>query len=362
MSATSELWRPAAAVALGTLRLTSARSPRIALATGVAAGLAVLLKFTSLVLLPAVGTVVALATLADSSSLRATVRQTVGRPTLWLVGLGCLLTLSPYLAWSAVRFGSPLYTIFEASTSFGPSSVWVYVAGFGDLIPLVLVVPLGVFVARLHRTERVPALLLVVFTLALVVPLQFLVEHREVRYLLPVVPFLAVAVGVGLRELGRLLRLTDGGQKVLLAVVLVVAAVPVWTSPSVAPVRHGDLTREYYPPVYEAATWLERETPSDTPVYANFNYPPLAYYSERPVRPLPHGTGWQDRFGRYVDRPGYVYVSSYAPASQEPTLAFLRADPRFHHALTVAGGDAYLFYYDGDPPVAGVGRPLPAGN
>ncbi len=335
-------------VALGTLSLARNGSRWTAFFTGVVVGLAVLLKFTSLVLLPAVAAVLGLSALAETRSLRRTVERTVGRSPLWLVGVGCLLALVPYLAWNVVRFGSPLYTILEASTSFGPSSFWVYVAGFGQLVPLVLVPALVVFVLRIRHVDVVPAVLLSTFALALFVPMQFVVEHREVRYLLPMVPFLAIAVGVGLREAARLARLSPSGVRILVAVMLVAATVPVWTSPSVAPVRHGDLTREYYPPVYEAATWLRSETPADTRVYANFNYPPMAYYSERQLRPLPHGTGWQDNFGAAVDGPGYVYYSTYAPDGQEPTLRFLRSDPRFRLAATIGDGEAYLFYYLGE--------------
>lgn len=309
-----------------------------AAATGVLCGLAVLLKFTSLVLLPAVLVLFAARRWLDGADARDLVRDRDGWTVLGTFGL----TVAPYLAWSWAAYGSPLSVFARAlQLSGAPDATLTYVTGFPQVVALPFIAGLLLF-PRWWREERWSVVVVAVVALALLLPLQFGIANKELRFLLPVMPFLTVAGAAGLARIHRINRYA---APALILLLLLPAAVGAWNSFDIYQVRTGTLATHEVTPTMEAGRWLHEETPAETVVYANYKWPPIAYYSKRPLVLLPVSGNVEDRIGTFLDRPGYVFV--HTGADREPTVAFLAADPRFTLARSF-DDTAYLFRYGGE--------------
>ncbi len=328
--------------ALLLLRALETRDRWTAAATGVVAGLAVLMKFTSLVIVPAVACVALAWHYRQSRSRTGAVRRTVEWPGGWAAAAGFALAVTPYLAWSHITYGSAFHTVVTAAHLSGAADPFLtYITGAGAVIGVPFLLGLPVFAAAARRDWFGPVTV-TVFVLALYLPLQFLVPNRELRFLLPAMPFLAVAAASGIETGAR--RLSTGRWVWIAAALVAIAAIPVWAHPDVQHVRDGTFTAHSEPPTYDAAVWLRENTSEDAVLYTNYKWPALGYYSEREIQLLPVEEPFQDRIGEELPRPGYVYHSTEAPDGRDPSLSFLRSDPRFTHVRTF-NGTVRLFHY-----------------
>lgn len=334
-------------VAFATLRLLETERPIYGAVTGGSIALAVLGKFTALVLLPAVAAVLVLDRYREEQDWADAVHGAVTSRAAWMVGVGFVVVFTPYLLWSWWAYGSPLHVFFRAWQLNGAKDPFLTYLGSSKLL-LTYPVALGLFLlAGLEQDwlER-DVLLPVTFTLALYLPLQFLVDNREIRFMFPVLPFLAVLIGRGFDRVRQVDRRVFGA---VLAGVAVLAVPMVLGQYHVQAVAQGNLTMEEYTPVYDAAQWLKAETSADTIVYTNTDYPQIGYYSGREIRLIANA---QDAaaFEQVLKAPGYIYYSEQAPDRFHPSLQALRDDERFVMNRTFSRPgrhEVYIFYYRG---------------
>ncbi len=317
-------------------------STKMMAAAGAFTGLAILAKFTSLALIP-ISLFLILYHNSRYASLLQTVRKTVKNNAAWTY-LGCsVFILLPFLIWSYTSYESFLHTFTKALEFSGSADPFpTYITSIPLLIPLTFLIGLIPYSSDAWNAPKVNYLFPAAFILGLYLPLQLLVANKELRFLFPLLPFLAVATSHGLTKAKQL------GKKpyyFIIGLVILGSLIQIGTLTDTQRAVQGRITTTGYPPVHTASMWLKNNTAEDTPVYTNFRWPIIAYYSKRPVvfPPPPESITLLD----LLDRPGYIYYSTKSPPEKPPSLYTLQNDPRFTLNKTF-NDKAYLFYYRGN--------------
>jgi hypothetical protein len=323
-----------------------------ALLSGLFIGIAVLTKFTSLALLGGIGLVVVCFHFwfVERGTLFDRGRAMLTDPTGYLILLGTLVAISPYLYWGWTSFGSPFYMFeFAFGASGAPDPWYRYLARANWLLtmPFLLLLPAGVsvfFVTNRSKQFRWGLLVAGVLSLVLLIPMQAIKNH-EVRYLLPVLPFLGMIAAAGLDELTRRL----GGP----AVVVGVIGLLLLSTPGVVTTQHldtaltGEITNNRIEPEMTASQDIRDMSSPEAQVYVNHDWPFVTYYSERRVwhsRNL--DTMLQSSSGELWDHSAYIYYTERRDFSQE-TLSRLYQNQYVSH-ITTYDGSIHVFQYN--PP------------
>lgn len=321
------------------------------LLTGLMASLAVLMKYTSLVILPAIAAIVLIFQLRKDSlnkqELVKNFKQIGLSRNNWLIAAGFLIGFLPFLVWNYISYGSPLHVFFVAWAKSGARDAFlVYLNGWTSylLIPFYIGLPLFFWKKDMRRLE---AYLPVIFILSLYLPLQLLIANKETRFLTPILPFMALIAAEGLKQL-RSGELTSNIKfSKSLFVFLILASILIL--PASMPKRNvfvQGLSTEWEVPVKDTGEWLKQNTDEDTVVYTNYQYPALGYYSKRKIVWISHKEGLNGLVQNYLNQSGYVYYSNKSPY-QNPSFNDLRNDPRFELRKSFED-TVYLFYFEGD--------------
>ena len=333
---------PAVALMLAAMWLFDMTGARAAFSAGVAYGLAVETRFTSIFL--------ALYFLLEAGFAPERFRRLV-----WL-GLGAAATLAPYLVWLKVTYGAFLYPFlmarriveewtapmpaqfyFQTVRGIFPPSLWALFAATVVLLILTW--------ARRGQSgdaaESVDGDPLKRQTSLLVWGLAFFlymlsIPHKEMRYLLPLaIPVVAIGAA-GFAALVTWFGRRARGLQVagaLLAVFFLVEDYGASFMKVAGPLED----RTELPEVRIARYLREHSTASDT-LYAAHDFPVLAFYSQRrTVSLLPIQAEFERRWRELMTQPGYfvyflpdriVEIHAVDPALQ-PDREFLATHPEF---------------------------------
>lgn len=298
--------------------------------SGFLTGLSILTKFTSLVLIPL--SVVLYLYISD--------RYSWDDFLCFVTALS--LPLLPYFAWNYASFGNPLHVFLQGFKLSGATDNFLtYFKGFGKLIPISLIFLSVITVYDKDRMDKHTFLLGFFFTLFL--PLQFIVGNKELRFLLPVLPF---ASGI----VARSLKMLSGGKKVIYALLLVMVVVVsgnslITNSDHVKTLRNGVYETRGTSSIHEASKWIGNNTEKTSLVYTNFEWPLIAYYSGRNLDLLPVVRRFEENYIKYMSGKGYVVYQSYSPY-EDFSLKFLKENEDFVLNKTFSG-EVYIFYYGG---------------
>lgn len=316
--------------------------------TGGAAALAVLTKFTSLVLVPALGLLILLKRIeidnwGELFKTRFYISLASDR-NIWWLAAGFALVVAPYLAWSQLTYGSPLHVFVRAIELSGARDPFLtYVkGGFSMLLPPFYLGLLLYF--RRENLRQINYLTPVVLALSLLIPAQFWLQNKELRFLTPIIPFAAIMSAKGLSCLEFEFRNRKIGILAITALFVIISA-PAGVSDlnQRNPLDKGLTSESWDPEITEAADWLRSETDSNAVVYTNYRYPPLGYYSKRQIRLISS----QEPLNKSEIQPGgYIYYSEKSPFDY-PELARLEQDPDFQLKAGF-GQTVYVFQYN--PP------------
>lgn len=334
------LWVSAAAALYRGLKTESKSYNALA---GVFLGLSVLMKFTSLVLLPAVALAVLLYRRKRISEIysRKAFSELFWRNE-YVIPVTFILTVLPYLLWSYVSFGSPLHVFVEAmGVSGAPDSFMTYAKGLGSYVLIPFYAGAVFYLIDFNREFRY--LYPLVFLLALFIPAQFWLGNKELRFLLPVVPFLSIVSARGFIELKE--RINISKHQLMAAVsALLILSTPLLASgfEDRNPVKHGIVKDVWHPPVEIASRWLKAESDEDAVVYTNHRYPPIGYYSKRYVKLIPRS----EPLNKSELEPGYVYYSRDSPYKY-PEKERLMNDKEFVRNKTF-NKTVEIFYFTGE--------------
>ena len=300
------------------------RTTEFALA-GFVLGLAVLMRFASLLSVGVLGLLVFAGTRWFKAGLATVV--------------GFMAALLPYLVWSRVQYGGFL-TTFQRGWQYyegARESPLFLLRNFGVMFSWITLAGLALWVARWLWTWRdksanadseyagqarlVPFLwlwagLLFLFFVAL--------PHQEPRYAMPLGPPLFLLAGSGLTVLLDFPRATGriaGTAALALALVYTFAPLRVVFG---APLIERSSSEEM-----QVAEFLDQNLPPGTTLYSNFNYPLFAYYSHLPVHELPEAG--PKLYSALDDLPGdgVLIVYTKPEIHPEPPPEWLAAHPEF---------------------------------
>jgi 4-amino-4-deoxy-L-arabinose transferase-like glycosyltransferase len=305
---------PAVALMLAAMWLFDKRGARFGLLAGVAYGLAIETRFTSLFLL--------LYFLFETAlSLKKT------RHLLFL-GAGAAASLAPYLIWLKWKYGSFFYSFVLARRIVqewtAPVPATFYLQGVREIFPFSLQVLLAVAVALLvlqslarartqnptesgasaESLDKIKRQATLTIWGAAFFAYMLSIPHKEIRYLLPLAIPAVVIGAVGTTGLCQWLvqQRTPLKAAGLLLGVLFVA------------VDYGSPLLRLAGPYVDRSEWAEVEiarylrehtSPTDT-IYAAHNFPVLAFYSERrTVSLLPIQEHFEQEWRDFMSQPGF---------------------------------------------------------
>jgi len=173
--------------------------------TGLTAALAVLMKFTSLVIIPAVALVVSFSyfkeTDFDINSILNKIKGFVVSDRNWLMASGFFIGILPYLLWSYMEFGSALHVFMTGWAKSGARDAFMtYINGWNKYILAPFYV--GVFSifpeSRSEKDGKLSANYLLHFYVSTA---TVFVANKETRFLMPAIPFIVLMAAEGLRKL-----------------------------------------------------------------------------------------------------------------------------------------------------------------
>ena len=307
--------------------------------SGIFLGLSILLKFTSLQLV----FYIVLTFLLISKLKRKNFLHEM--KNLFLVFFATFLVLLPYLIFSQIRFGFFLYTFIQQHTVVNwdvPTPWHTFYTQFFELFPPIFSLGILICILSKIKDKRISKkeVLLFIYIIIPFILLQTLV-HKEIRFLLPILPFLSISSALGFSQLDL------KNKNILILSVLAILISVIFSLSHIQEIKgYLDWLKEK-PAIMMAALWLKESTPKDSIVYNNFQCVPLAYYSMRKINVLPFARNFQDELEKFMPQDGYLVYSSSSPKDKEPKLDFLMSDERFKliKIFNDSREEVYIFQY-----------------
>ncbi|MFT4867932.1 MAG: 4-amino-4-deoxy-L-arabinose transferase-like glycosyltransferase [Candidatus Nanohaloarchaea archaeon] len=315
------------------------RAMKYTVLTGVSVGLAVLAKFTSLILCPLL-LLLEINRSYNSVGVRNAVQDMLTRKRNWIILGSFLGVMTPYLVWNQIVFGNPVHVFIGGLNATGAvSSFWLYIQNYHLLLPLgfVMLSIAGVFSSELEDIKelKIPAY----FALALLIPLQFIFAHKEPRYLLPSIPFICLILGYYSSKIEpKSSSIRRAGY--IIAVLIASISILSITSPGDMPDRNSLIQDSWEPPVETAAEWLKQNYSPEDKIYTSFQYPAIAYYSKLDVRKVSTGKNYSSIEFEDGD---LIYYSQASPLVH-PDLNYLEKNENIT-LLKEFGGEVMIFQY-----------------
>ncbi|MGM5481164.1 MAG: ArnT family glycosyltransferase [Nanobdellota archaeon] len=328
--------------------------------TGVMTGLAILMKFTSLMIAIIIPILMIVQQLFDVKKRKKensilyickAIKHTVKGFFFRRWTLATILTLTPYFIWNTTAYGNPLHSIMTGlSLSGGKDPFWRYVINSTELLPVIALLGLVLFLPQLKRFKETNIHVPIIVILSLVLPLQFLIANKELRFMLAILPLLAIIGARGytaIRLQNKYYTYVISGI-IILGLILSALALP----PEEPHIKEQYLeqfkeghftTTGWHPPVEEASKWLRNNTEENTVIYTNYRWPEIAYYSkQRIIITSIHNK--EDNLTSQFTQKGYVVYSPNSPAnSSEHLLAIIKNNSDFTKAKRF--GDMTIFFY-----------------
>lgn len=312
---------------------------------GIAVGLAILLKFSSLIL----PLFIFLTFFVYNFESKYDIGKKFGKrfytafiktlksKRFWIIILFLFLTLSPYLIWNFFQFGNSLFPFIKGYLVLNwdtPSSWTILYKNFYQMLPYPLLIGLAslIFFNIKQRKIKKEEILLWVTFLGIFLSMHTM-QHKEIRFLLPVSPFITILSAVGFFGLfsfisnkKRYLKLIIG---ILIGAIVLSSLYLYIPSHYFTNLKEGHYISHEENDLMRTAFWLKDNTQNDSIIYVNTQYPVSAYFSERKIIVLPFWTKFQDRLSAIMSTPGYFILFPETAETRDPTHNFIVEDNRF---------------------------------
>ncbi len=327
-----------------------------AILTGVFLGLSILLKFSSIILLPFIFIIFFIEYLSYNKDKKTKKRifssflNILKNKKFWLIIISTIIILSPYLVWETIYFDNPVYSIVRGFLVIegDATSFLTYLSEFNKLFPYVLLAGLVFLFLAKFKNKTSTAETCLLLTTIIFFFLMCLISHKEIRYLMPLTPMLVLLSAKGFFDFLGFFK--SRYLKVLLLVILVfvsvIYSVNITRSINTNLLNVNVLIINEENSLTETGAWLNINLPANATIYANTQYALIAYYSNRKVEVLPFWRSFQNNLTEVMDKEGYYVLFENVP--REPTFEFVQKDPRFRFIKEFnSEGDRILVYrYD----------------
>ncbi|MFB6145118.1 MAG: ArnT family glycosyltransferase [Candidatus Nanohaloarchaea archaeon] len=316
--------------------------------TGITAALAVLMKFTSFLIIPAIVLSVLFyrsEKLDDLLSGEFYLDLFRDR-SIWYMKAGFLLTFLPYLLWNYLSYGSPIFVFQKAIRLSGATDPFMtYVMGFGVFLLPTLYIGVLLYFTDFEWSHK--DLMPLVFLLCLYIPLQFWLGNKEHRFLMPVIPFLSIISARGFMKQSRIFEDRDT-KKLAAVIILVILSLPLlFTSMSDRnPLKKGLTVDQWHPPIENGISWLKQNTPENTTLYTNSRWPVLAYGTKRDTVVIPAELARKGSMKKVFDSRGYLYM--FETGSHVPEIRSFMDSSQAFRTVKIINQDEAIYLYTGE--------------
>lgn len=261
-------------------------------------------------------------------------------------------TMAPYLIFSQIKYGFFLYTFIKANVIIG----WDTFIPLKDMIrespklfpPILAALGLFGLIPILKRKKMQMGEIVVLGAIAIILGLTATVPHKELRYFMPLTPFLAMFSAKGIYTLAKVKNIQV--KAILMLILIAILASNVSDLGELHTVKNLEYKKfiigDDVPPIMASSLWIRDNTPQEAMVYSNFNWPVIAYYSERKLELLPLFKPFESNISEVMRLPGYLFISEESK-DREPKLSFAMNDKRFDLIETFGEGQekVYVFNY-----------------
>jgi len=296
---------------------------------GAFAGLSILTRFTYLILIPLIGVDFLL------------FRKRYNLKNIFFGAGGFSAIILPYLGWAYTMFGNPLYTFKTASliVSWSTKQPWYfYLVNLWIFLGLIGVVGLGSWISFRLKDKRMSKeeILLWSWILLPFIYLSFKLTHKEVRFLIvALVPIILISAA----GINRLLKKIK--NKTFMFIFLIAAILS-----SFFLFIYDPYIRTCDSDAQKASGWIMNNSDKDDIIYAQHEFPALAYYTNRKIILAPFD---KERFFNktvnHMNKQGYyVYFEEQKKNKNFPKVEEIKNDTRFELAKKIENkNDVYIY-------------------
>jgi 4-amino-4-deoxy-L-arabinose transferase-like glycosyltransferase len=239
----------------------------------------------------------------------------------WIIFILAFIVMLPYFIWETLYFGNPLYSIilyYLVVNWDTPTSFMVLYTGFNKLFPLILLLGVAFLIFFNVKSKFIKKEELSLFVIVLIFFLSMhTMGHKESRFLLPITPFLSLLSAKGLMDFATVSSIFKIKGKILkaLKIVMITAffilffASIFWIGQDALKLNRNLVVNEENG-YMKAAFWIKDNTPNESIIYVNTQYPVTAYYSERKIIVLPFWEKFQGKLPDIMSEEGYFILFS----------------------------------------------------
>ncbi len=296
---------------------------------GIFIGFAILARFTYLILIPVAGIGFLL------------FRKRYDIKKIIFGAAGFLAVILPYLSWAYIRFNDPLYTFKTASliVSWSTKQPWYfYLANLWVFLGLTGVIGICSWIFFRLKDKKISKeeILLLSWIFLPFIYLSFKLTHKEVRFLIVALAPVVLISAYGIKRLLESIK-----NKILVFVLLIIIILPLFLFFAYDPyVRTCDSNAQ------KASEWIMNNSNKEYIIYAQHEFPALAYYTDREIVLAPFDKKrFFNKTRDYMKKPGYyVYFEEQKKNENFPEIEEIEDDSRFELVKKIENkNDVYIY-------------------
>lgn len=272
----------------------------LAFLAGILGGLAVLMRFSSLLILFAILIFELLMFVKNLSWNNA---KNIFKSYLVFVS-GFLLPMIPFFIWSFFEFNNLFHVMERAQVIIGWSThqnIWFYFSPFIEAFGILLVIFLVGLISAIALNKNRQTFLMLSW---LFVSVFFLLwtGHKEPRYLLLIIPAFVYFSSFGIETIIKSFKKKIVKNAVIVAFVLLIG-LSFFVNGYYPNYRNTEdfFVRNYTTNTINVADYMKNIVDDNEVIYTNFEGPVIALYSDRKVEQLYFGFGKEVHPGYYVN-------------------------------------------------------------
>jgi 4-amino-4-deoxy-L-arabinose transferase-like glycosyltransferase len=301
--------------------------------SGIFLSLAVLMKFTSILIIP----VFLLFLILHKASFKKYL----------LIGLGFGATILPYLIWAQITLGNFLtpFIVGSAMVSDFNEPRWFYLFYNSIKNVFTFFVPAGLALLIISYITKFKSIKNKKYDLILLswtfLFLAYLTNnpHKELRYLMPVIAPLTLLASKGLSDFVSLFKKS---KKIIYVLTFFFIAFLLFQNMQYQADRNFKLLDSSENDDIRASTFIKNNFPQDTLIYTNYRWPVFAYYTGYDLTLLlPWDESFYSNYKKVMTKPGIVVASTRK--EHEPSVVWLRQNKDFKFVEAI--GEVQIFKY-----------------
>lgn len=263
---------------------------------------------------------------------------------LILMGITSVAVITPYFIWNYINYEHPFYAFIWARETISwsiPTSWDFYIKNLPNFLGFFGVIGIVGWLFRKTKEKISKNEMLLLSWMALFFVSMHFVNHKELRYILPILIPVLIMSAAGFETI---LNSIKNKKLLLFAMVIIFVILPFASIKITAFPFDIDCNST----AKQSAIWANENLEKDAVFYANVYYPAISYYSTQKLEVAPY---FKDKFfnesDKYMNQSGYYFFFNSQYADERfPTREELAADPRFELINEFSGKDnAYIYKY-----------------